>query len=31
MPDLDLEVREDLDKVDKEQELEVMGRWGHSR
>lgn len=25
---LELEVREDLDKVDKEQELEVTGGWG---
>lgn len=31
MLDLELKVREDLDKVDKEQELEVTGRWGHSR
>lgn len=33
MLDLDLEVREDLDKVDKEQEFQVMERWGqeHSR
>lgn len=33
MLDLELEVREDLDKVDKEQEFGVMGGWGrgHSR